>query len=116
MAGQERGEGRPIPQQEITPEQRALNSAFIKASFRGETEKALEYLDNGADIHAMNDLGLRWAIYEGNINTVKTLLDRGANVHEMNDWALRVAAPGFAANTEMAEVLKKAAQKPRDPL
>jgi hypothetical protein len=44
----------------------------------GETEETLALLDKGADIHAMNDLGLRWAIYEGNIDTVKALLARGA--------------------------------------
>ncbi|MFL5705332.1 MAG: hypothetical protein ACJ8AG_21225, partial [Ktedonobacteraceae bacterium] len=63
-----------------TPEgaQKGLNNAFIRAAFHGETEKALEFLDKGADIHAGDELALRMAIYEGNINTVKELLARGA--------------------------------------
>ena len=49
-------------------------------------------LDRGADIHALDDIALRYAAFYRRAETVKLLLDRGADIHAMNDSALDSAA------------------------
>ena len=42
-------------------------------------------LDYGADVHADNDLALRWATKDGHLDVVKLLLDSGADIHAIGD-------------------------------
>ena len=70
---------------------RAIDHEFLRATYLGETEKALELLEKGADIHAGNDLGLRSAIAEGHTDTVDALLQGGADVTAMNGRIFRTA-------------------------
>jgi ankyrin repeat protein len=50
----------------------------------------VEYLvENGADIHAENDVALRGAAFYGNLEVVKYLTEHGANIHVDNEYALR---------------------------
>jgi len=48
-------------------------------------------LDNGANIHALNDQSLIFASLSGHLEVVRLLLDRGANIHTKNDRALYYA-------------------------
>ena len=57
------------------------------------TKKVIsELLDEGANIHANDDLALHWASDNGNFEIVKLLLDKGANIHANNDQAFRSAS------------------------
>jgi len=58
----------------------------------------------GADVHADNDLALRWASESGHTEIVKLLLAANANVHAENDCALRWASEN--EHTEVVKVLK----------
>ena len=49
--------------------------------YSNNTEVVKLLLDNGADIHALNDFPLRWASRYGRTDTVKLLLDHGANIY-----------------------------------
>jgi ankyrin repeat protein len=46
-------------------------------------------LENGADIHAMDDETLRWSAKNGHIDVVKFLVENGADIHAMNNEALK---------------------------
>jgi len=56
---------------------------------KGVREDNLRYirkaLDNGADVHAHNELPLRLALIRRNYNAVKMLLEAGADPHVGND-------------------------------
>jgi len=55
----------------------------------------LKYLESiGADIHARDDIALRWAAKHGALNSVRYLIERQANVHANNDQALQWAVKG----------------------
>ena len=56
-----------------------------------------------SDVHAFDDLALRWTASTGQTRIAKALLDRGANVHAQDDQALISAAQG--GHTQMLEVL-----------
>ena len=49
-------------------------------------------ISNGADVHAENDYALRWAAANGHFPVVEFLLAKGADVHARNDCALRWAS------------------------
>ena len=49
-------------------------------------------LDAGADVHAEEDRSFRVASLRGHTETVKVLLDASADVHALNDCALRYAS------------------------
>jgi len=65
-------------------------------------QEAIKYLvENGADIHARDDLALRWAAGNCHLEVVKYLVEQGADIHARDDSALQLAA----ANGEL-EVVK----------
>lgn len=67
------------------------------------SEVIADLLDLGANIHANNDLALRWAAKKGHTDLVELLLDRGAYIHTGDDCALCLAASrGY---TDMVESL-----------
>jgi len=65
----------------ILGERREINLELIK-----------ELVNEGANIHAKDDLALRWAVYYGHLEIVKFLVSVGANIHTINDYPLQSAA------------------------
>lgn len=60
-----------------------LDSLFFQAVVRGEAEKAVSYLNLGANINAQDDTGatlLHKAVLYSNMSVAQWLLDRGADV------------------------------------
>jgi len=80
-----------------------IDNKLIEAACNGNIEEVKKYLDKGANIHAGNDLALRWASSNGHTETVKLLLDRGANIRACNDYALRYASRN--GHTETVKLL-----------
>ena len=65
----------------------------IKLYGVGKVIDNIEFLiKEGANVHAINDYALRWAVRNGHYEVVKLLLEYGADVHANNDYALRWAA------------------------
>ncbi len=62
-------------------------------------------LDVGANVHAHEDVALRWAAEHGYIDIVQILLDGGADVHARDDRAFISATQG--QHIEVAELLLK---------
>ena len=56
---------------------------MISASEMGQTETVKLLLDQGANIHALNDEALRLASKRGHAETVKLLLDREADIYAL---------------------------------
>jgi ankyrin repeat protein len=77
-----------------------INTEFVDACTRGDLPAVKEYIKK-ANIHAGDDAALRWAVYEGHLETIKYLIEQGANVHADDDYALR-----WAVNTGHLEVVK----------
>jgi hypothetical protein len=46
-------------------------------------------IKNGANIHAQDDLALRRSAYKNNLDMAKHLIENGANIHARDDLALR---------------------------
>ena len=78
----------------MTPdEQQDLDNRLIAADGHHDIKTVQALLAAGADVHAQNDLALRWsAAWNGHTETVKVLLAAGADVHAEDDQALRFAA------------------------
>jgi|SRR3989338_961544 len=77
---------------------------LIIASQKGKIAYVKFLIENGADVHAMNDEALRWASENGHFEVVRFLVKNGANVHAMNDEALRWASEN--GHLEVASFLK----------
>jgi ankyrin repeat protein len=89
----------------------AWNDLALKwAAKYGHTETVRLLLDRGADIHAYHDEALKWAATHGYTKTVKLLLDRGANIHAWDDEALRWAT--LCGHTETVKLLLKRGADP----
>jgi hypothetical protein len=58
-------------------------------------------IENGANIHARDDLALIWASEKGHLEVVKYLVENGANIHARDDYAL-----GLASRNGHLEVVK----------
>ena len=62
----------------------ATNKPFVN-----DTKNPIELLiENGADIHSMDDYSLRYASQTGHIDVVKYLLKKGAKIHKINYYYL----------------------------
>ena len=85
--------------------QEKKDKALINASRRGHTEAVKSLINAGADVHAYNDLALRWASDNGHVKVVKLLLDAGANVYAEKGLALRWAK--YKGHTEIVKLLKQ---------
>ena len=66
-------------------------------------------VEKGADIHAENDCALRWAANYGRLDLVKVLVEKGADIHAKNDSALRWAAENGHLN--VVKVLRDTRRK-----
>ena len=110
-----------------------IDECLIQASSRGYLPFVKLLVDNGADIHAQNDLGYRLAAIANKLEVVEflltkgidinndagnslitavenraipmitLLLDKGANIHVYHDISLRIAA--FKGYTEIVDLL-----------
>jgi len=58
----------------------------------GHLDKAVQALDNGADVHQEEDLPIRNAAKFGHLDILKTLVSRGADYHVYSDAPLCIAA------------------------
>ena len=56
------------------------------------TKEVAKCVELRANVHANDNVALRWAAYYGHTETVKLLLQNGADVHAYDDYALRWAA------------------------
>ncbi|GAG86633.1 unnamed protein product, partial [marine sediment metagenome] len=65
--------------------------ALVRASRNGHLEAVKFLVEKGANIHADSDLALYEASKNGNLDIVKYLVWEGANVHAVDDRALRIA-------------------------
>ena len=74
----------------------------------GEREKITvevveRLIQEGADVHACEDVALRWASEYGHTEIVKLLLEHGADVHAQEDEALKLASE--YGHTEIVKLL-----------
>ena len=65
---------------------------LAEAAEDGNLAAVNRLLAAGADVHALDDLALRWASFNGHLAVVQALLAAGARVHANNDYALRQAS------------------------
>lgn len=87
----------------------STNEFFIQSVEKGFLPGVKKALKIGANIHVYNDWALRMASYYGYINIVKFLLDSGADVNAMNNCALRWALQNDCKNGHLnvIKLLKK---------
>jgi ankyrin repeat protein len=90
----------------MTPnEQDHLDLRLIQAANDGRTREVRKLLSAGADVHAMDDRALGWAIFEGHVETVKVLLAHGADARARSDDPLEFAVA--YGHTEIIKILAK---------
>jgi len=65
---------------------------FGWVAYNGHLEIVKFLVENGANIHAVDDCALRWAAESGHLEVVKYLVENGANIHAKDNWALCWAA------------------------
>ena len=58
----------------------------------GHLEVVKYLIENGADIHACNGCALRCSARRGHVDIVKYLIENGANIHAWDEYALRSSA------------------------
>jgi len=78
--------------------------ALCWAAENGYLEIVKYLVENGANIHANNDCALRWAAYKGHLEVVKYLIENGADIHADNDSALYCIA--WNGHLEVVKYLK----------
>ena len=84
-----------------------IDDKLIDACTDRDLLAAKECIKQGANIHAWNDLALRWAAEAGHLEVVKYLIKRGANIHARKDQALLWAA--WRGHLQIVNTLRKAA-------
>lgn len=65
------------------------NRDLMKSTIDNDFREVTKLLENGADVHADNDLALRKSAKCCNLKMVTLLLEHGANIHASDDRALR---------------------------
>ena len=68
-----------------------VNIAFALACRNGHLSVVKFLVDNGADIHAKDNLPIQWACERGHYGIVKYLYEKGADIHVNNGAPLRSA-------------------------
>lgn len=74
------------------------------ASAKGLSVIVRILLEFGSDVHAGNDLALRWASDRNHVGVVKILLEYGADVHACNDSPLEMAK--YHGHRELEKLLE----------
>ena len=77
-----------------------LNAIFINNAKDGNLKVVKYLISQGADIHAEDDLALRWSVTNGHLKVVKYLVSQGINIHVWDDYAFR----GSASNGHLETV------------
>ncbi len=77
--------------------------ATIWSASKGQVEVVKFLAGNGADIHERDEYALRCAANSGHVDVVKYLVEQGANIHAMEDEALKSAA--YYGHMEIVEFL-----------
>ena len=86
------------------------NNGFISKAVELNLLHAVKASINaGADIHAEDDVVLRWASSRGYFEIVKVLLDAGADVHVMDAWSLHWASK--EGHIKVVKLLEQAKSK-----
>jgi hypothetical protein len=68
-----------------SPKKWKAHSLDMKLVGKTNELETIKYLvEHGANIHACNDVALRYAAYYGNFDIVKYLVEHGANIHVLN--------------------------------
>ena len=70
----------------------SINRDLMRACSDGELDEVKALLKQGADIHAYDDDGLRWAAWGGHLDVARYLVEQGADIHARGDYTLRWAA------------------------
>ena len=65
---------------------------LIEASINGHLDVVKHLVDNGVDIHIMDNIPLRLASTYDHLDIVKYLIENGADIHACNDSALELAS------------------------
>lgn len=74
---------------------RLWRGGYVKEEFlwvccmEGKFNYVKYLIENGWDIHYLDDLALQWAVRNGHYQIVKLLLNKGANVHANKEYALQ---------------------------
>jgi ankyrin repeat protein len=87
-----------------------LNEKLVRAARDGDAPRVQKMLAYGADVHAWDDVALRWSAGNGHTVIVSMLLARGADVHAKNDEALRMAESN--GHVETAKLIRFAIETP----
>ncbi len=102
----------PIQRLQLSPEQqKRLNAELLSAAANGDTQKAKELLDKGADVNAKSDDGLAALVYAawyGHTDTADMLIRNKANVDARDTFG--ISAQMFAAargHAETADMLRR---------
>ena len=70
----------------------AKDDLVLQVAIENGHLEIVQYLvSKGVNIHVYYDLALQWAARNGHLDIVKYLVDQGANIHAIDDWALREA-------------------------
>jgi ankyrin repeat protein len=80
------------PARNLGDREMSIDDKLIDACRRRNLSAVKACVEQGADIHADDDVALRWAADNGHLEIVKYLIEQGANIHAMGDYALRYAA------------------------
>ena len=83
-------------------EQKYLDNQLIEAIKYKNLELVKSIVAQGANIH-VNDFGLIWTAFNGDIKVMKYLVEQGADIHENNDQELRNAS--FYGHLEVVKYL-----------
>jgi len=78
---------------------------LLDAAHEGDMAKVKEALGLGADIHAMNETPLSYAVAQGHTEIVAFLLDRGADLHVVNNTVEVLYRAASKGHTETAALL-----------
>ena len=88
----------------LHPSPAALNAELYRASASGTGRDINTLVAAGADVHAFNDLPLRWAASAGNTEAIHALRDNGADI-KIAPVALKIAKG--RGHMDTAEVLRQ---------
>jgi len=85
-------EGEPVYENPSSPKKWKAKRVILGPRRKIDLQVIKELVEEGADIHANDDLALRWAAENGHLDVVKFLVKEGADIHVFDELALRWAA------------------------
>ena len=85
-------QGEPVYENPGSPKKWKAKRVILGPRRRIDLQVIKELVEEGADIHANDDLALRWAAENGHLDVVKFLVKEGADIHVFDNIVLRWAA------------------------